>query len=306
MTDEEELPSKEIWLKKHSGFPAPDWHFLSDWQENKSEQTRRRLSVAVVDEWVDALCERAGKDFEVISSTHFLVVSGRSPRESDVLVAAMERAVDRIVRQLPGISRVRSIPKYVAVLFSDHDTFLQYVSIFYPDEGEYGHPGGLFIADGLGHVVLPGDPIAALESSITHELTHVLCRHLHLPSWFDEGLAQAMECAAGLSTATIFDREHIEEHRAYWTEERLADFWSGKSFKSIEGQRLSYALAEFLISALPGEPQLLAEFVNHASAADAGHEAARSILGIELEALIAPLVPILADRFGASKADPPE
>jgi len=306
MTDEEDLPSKEIWLKSEGGFPAPDWNFLIDWQENKSEQTKKRLAVSVVDDWVDALCERGGKGFEVISSRHFLVVSGRSPRESDLLITSMERAVDRIANRLPGIARVRSIPKYVAILFGDHDAFLQYVSIFYPEEGDFGHPGGMFIPDGLGHFILPGDPIASIESSIAHELTHVLCGHLHLPSWIDEGLAQAMECVAGLRRVRTFDREHIDEHRAYWTEERLGDFWSGKSFKSIEGQHLSYSLAEFLLNALPGEPELVVEFVTHASAEDAGHDAARSILGVELERLIAPLVPTLADRSGESEADPPE
>lgn len=306
MSDEEALPSKDIWLKTEGGFPAPDWNFLIDWQEKKSDQIKKRLAVSVIDDWVDALCERGGKGFEVISSKHFLVVSGRNPREGDVLVTSMERAVERIAKHLPGIARVRSVPKYVAILFGDHDTFLQYVSIFYPEEGEFGHPGGLFIPDGLGHFILPGDPIASIESSITHELTHVLCGHLHLPSWIDEGLAQAMECAALLSRPRIFDREHIDEHRAYWTEERLADFWTGKSFKSIEGQHLSYSLAEFLLNALPGDEELLAEFVTHASAEDGGHAAAREILGVELEELIVPLVPTLADRFGESEADPPE
>jgi hypothetical protein len=306
MSDEEELPSKDIWLKNEGGFPAPDWNFLIDWQEKKSEQTKKRLAVSVIDDWVDALCEHGGKGFEVISSKHFLVVSGRLPREGDLLVTSMERAVDRIAKHLPGIARVRSVPKYVAILFGDHDTFLEYVSIFYPEEGEFGHPGGMFIPDGLGHFILPGDPIASIESSITHELTHVLCGHLHLPSWIDEGLAQAMECAALLGRPRIFDREHIDEHRAYWTEERLADFWTGTSFKSIDGQRLSYSLAEFLLNALPGDQEQVVKFVTHASAEDGGHAAAREILGVELEALIVPLVPTLADRFGASGEDPPE
>lgn len=301
MTDEEELPAKEIWLKSEGGFPAPDWQFLYDWQKERSNAVSRRLSVAVTDDWVDALSERGGDKFEVISSEHFLVVSGRPSREGDVLVSSMERALDRIAKQLPGIAYVRRAPKYVAILFADHDMFLEYVSIFYPEEGEFGHPGGLFIPDGLGHFVLPADPIAHIESSIAHELTHALCSHLHLPAWIDEGLAQSME-----GRAHMFDREHIEKHRSYWNEERLAQFWTGDSFKTIEGQSLSYALAGFLLNALPGDPEQLAEFVRKASDEDAGHAAAREILGVELEDLIAPLVPTLADRFEASEEDLPE
>lgn len=244
---------------------------------------------------MDELRDRFGDPYEIISSKHFLVVSGRP-----------SRAVDRITKQLPGIARLRKLPKNVAILFHDHEVFLKYVSEFYPDEGEFGHPGGLFIGDGLGHFVLPADPIHTVESSITHELTHALCSHLELPSWIDEGLAQSMEFAAGFDRPRIYDREHIDEHRAYWNDERLDQFWSGKSFKSLEGQRLSYSLAEFLLNALPGEPEQLAEFVNAASWKDAGHAAAREVLGIELEELIVPLVPTLAGRFGASEEDLPE
>jgi hypothetical protein len=306
MSDEDDLPAKEIWLKSEGGFPAPDWKFLYDWQKARSNAASRRLSLAVTDDWVDALCERGGDRYEVISSEHFLVVCGRPSREGDVLVSAMERAIERIAKQLPGIAHVRRAPKYAAILFNDHDTFLEYVSIFYPEEGEFGHPGGLFIPSGLGHFVLPADPIAQLESSITHELTHVLSAHLRLPAWIDEGLAQSMEVAAGFGRAHVFDREHIDEHRAYWNEERLAQFWSGASFKLLDGQKLSYSLAEFLINALPGDPEQLAEFVNNAKDDDSGHEAARTILGVELEELIVPLVPTLAGRFEGSESDPPE
>ena len=115
-----------------------------------------------------------------------------------------------------------------------------------------------------------------------------------------------MEFAAGFKQAEVFDKERIDEHRGYWNDETLEAFWSGMSFKSIDGQRLSYQLAEFLLNALPGEPEQLAQFVNNASWKDAGHQAARSILGVELEELIVPLVPTLAGRFGASEEDPPQ
>jgi len=259
-----------------------------------------------VDKWVDELRDRLGDPYEVISSKRFLVVSGRPSREGDILVTAMERATSRIEKQLSGIARVRRDPKNVAILFHDHKTFLHYVSEFFPEDGEYGHPGGMFIADGWGHFVLPADPIRSIESSITHELTHAFCSHLELPSWIDEGLAESMEFAAGFKQAEVFDKERIDEHRGYWNDETLEAFWSGMSFKSIDGQRLSYQLAEFLLNALPGEPEQLAQFVNNASWKDAGHQAARSILGVELEELIVPLVPTLAGRFGASEEDPPQ
>jgi len=259
-----------------------------------------------VDAWADALRDRFGDPYEVISSKHFVVVSGRPQREGDVLVTAMERAIKRIAEQLPGIARVRPSPKYVAILFGDHDTFLEYASAFFPEEGEFGHPGGLYIHDGHGHFILPADRIAELETSITHELTHALTGHLDSPSWIAEGLAESMEFAAGFRPPRMFDCEHIDEHRKFWNEKTLRDFWSGKSFKSIEGQRLSYSLAEFLLNALPGEPEDLAQFVNRATWKDSGHSAAREILGVELADLIAPLVPTLARRFEASEEDRPE
>jgi len=82
-------------------------------------------------EWADALCARGGGGYEVISSAIF------SPCPDG------------------GIAEPRAIPKYVAILFQDDDVFLEYISIFYSEEEEFGHPGGLFIPDGLGHFVLP-------------------------------------------------------------------------------------------------------------------------------------------------------
>jgi hypothetical protein len=81
-----------------------------------------------VDKWVDDLRERFGDPYEIISSKLFLVVSGRTSREGDILVAAMERAAGRIEKQLPGIARVRRDPKNVAILFHDHRFFLKYGS----------------------------------------------------------------------------------------------------------------------------------------------------------------------------------
>jgi hypothetical protein len=301
VSDDEELPAVDVWLTSVEGFPAPQWQWLIDWQEGKSNRTKNRLAIFVVDEWAEALCTHLGHGYEIISSKHFLVVSGRPSREGDVLVSAMELALERIAKKLPGIAEVRPSPKYSATLFADHATFLEYVSIDDPEEGEFGHPGGLFIPTGLGHFVLPADSLRSLESSITHELTHAMVSHLALPSWIDEGLAQSMELAAGLRHAPVFDREAIEEHRNYWNLERLEEFWAGRSFKSIEGQRLSYSLAEFVLNALPGDPQRLTEFVVNAKFEDSGYGAARSILGIELEELIAPLVPTLADRDEESR-----
>ena len=245
----------------------------------------------MIDGWGEQLRASLGEDYEIIDSQNFVVVSGMPSSQGDVLTRSMERARDRILLRLRGAAVDREYPRHLAVLFHDENVFLEYVANFYSDGGEYGTPGGLYIPDGLGHLVISPGSISAQEAAITHELTHVLLSHLGLPQWLDEGLARSMEISCGLRHSSIFDKEKIDKHRNYWNAERLGRFWIGETFYNIDdGQSLSYSLAEFLVKALPGSEAQRLEFVRHAKIDDGGQQAARDILDVELSELIAPLI----------------
>lgn len=280
------------FVKMREGFPSLDYHGLYATFDNTTPEQRRDSANAAVDDWLDALCDHLGQRYEIISSENFLVLSGRAADEGDLLVSAMERALKRITERLGDIAQRFSYPKFVAILFPDGDTFLNYISIFYSDAGEYGQPGGLYIREAFGHFILGPGTVPDLEGTITHELTHALLDRRHLPEWLEEALASDMELACGLRYPLLFTRAYIAEHRKFWGKAGLDDFWSGKSFHAIdEGQGLSYGLAEFLLNALPQERELLRQFIFKAmKAKDGGRAAAREVFGVDLEEFLAPLI----------------
>jgi hypothetical protein len=269
------------WLDCSGRFPAPRWELLGD---SKREQ------VDAVDAWSEALRLSLGELYEIIDTERFVVVSGVKSEQGDLLAGALERALTRVLTRLAGAAKHREFPRHLAIVFHDQRLFLEYVAGFYPDFGEFGIPGAVYVPAGLGQSLIAPGPTEGVEASITHETTHMALQHLDLPRWLDEGLAVNMEIAYHFRRSMRFDREHVEEHRSYWTPERVARFWAGETFyDQDEGQPLSYALAEFLLGALPGEESEIMDFIRAAKADDAGFAAASEILGVDLDELAAPL-----------------
>ena len=277
------------WIDTTGRFPAPQWQVIYDLSQQLNDAADREMTIALLDEWSERLRAALGDRYEIIDTQHFVLVSGVDSKQGDVLGRSMERARDRILERLTDVALDREYPRHLAVVFAERRMFLQYVSAFYPDGGEYGTPGGLYVPDGLGHFLIAPESIESQEAAITHELTHVLLGHLDLPAWLNEGVARAMELAVGLRRPELYDRETVEEHLDFWTDERLERFWAGETFHDLEGQKLSYSLAEFLVKSLPGDEQQILEFIRTADFADSGFAAARETLGVDLNDVAAPL-----------------
>ena len=158
---------------------------------------------------------------------------------------------------------------------ADIDSYYDYVTDFYPDEGEFALSGGMFLDVGYGHfTVCPayGDDY---ERVIAHELNHALLRHLPLPLWLNEGVTQVMEDVVQDSSYFMVDHEIRRRHRAYWNAETIDMFWSGDSFFSPDdGQELSYHLSQVLFRNLMSDyPMAVSEILNNATFVDAGNAA---------------------------------
>jgi hypothetical protein len=169
---------------------------------------------------------------------------------------------------------------------------------FHDPEGEQGQSVGVHIREGLAHVALHHRQIALLEETLSHELTHVALRHLSMPQWIEEGLAQIVQRRVGVAGPLQVDHAMALRHKRHWSEHGLDAFWSGEGFSAPgEVQRCCYELAEILVRLLvedarprwlrrSREPQRrFLAFLRAASAEDAGQAACVEHLGFGLEDL---------------------
>ena len=236
-------------------------------------------------QWLSCVAAEYGSNYRIEESSNFYILSDESPRYVEVFSAFLERTLRRILKTLPHIARDEGFGKHVAMIFKDADHYYDYISRFYPPEGEFGLSTGLYINEGYGHFAFPSQDISYAETIAVHELTHACLAHLNIPLWLNEGLAVLMEDV--LAGQHLFiDHEIMSQHRQYWTEESIQGFWSGDSFfASDEGQMLSYHLAHVLTSKLAKGAKSFSEFANHADAADAGAQAAEQYLGVNLQQL---------------------
>jgi hypothetical protein len=188
--------------------------------------------------------------------------------------------------------------KCAVIIAPDHHSFVSYILDYFKD-GAYGLPGGVYLNRGYGHFVLPNGDLTQHTSVLAHELCHAVMGPRDMPSWLNEAITQTIEHQIAGRNPYFLDSKIINEHRRYWNPSRIEEFWTGKSFFATdEGCRLSYHLSLFLWNAVSqyGQERLL-EFSLKAQRKDAGFEAARSIFGIELNAIVSELLGWRNPRF---------
>ncbi|NOX69475.1 MAG: hypothetical protein GXP15_09835 [Gammaproteobacteria bacterium] len=161
------------------------------------------------------------------------------------------------------------------------------MSYFYPDDGEFILSSGIFLNHGYGHFAFPFLEMNEAEATAAHELTHACLKHLPIPLWLNEGFAVTMEDEICGTQPLRMESARLSEHKAFWNEETIQEFWSGKSFnRTDEGSSLSYELARYCLRALAHDIESFASFSNAASFEDAGESAAIEIFRGSLGGLI--------------------
>jgi hypothetical protein len=180
--------------------------------------------------------------------------------------------------------------KLCVLIFEDQEQYYQYVSNYYPDEGEFSLSSGMFLQHGYGHFIFVQDYMSNIEPTIAHELTHCLLQHLRLPAWLNEGIAVKTEyrLCPPVGRPLYTPEEMRQKHLAYWNENTIQEFWSGKSWRRAgESNTLSYDLAVHFVSLGSRDFAAFAAFANAADLTDSGDAAARAHLGYPLAQLAA-------------------
>ena len=259
-----------------AGFPRPNWNVIVEWAETlRDDVNRHELWTEIAAYWLSKLADTLKNDYAIWESQDFMLLCSREKAECERLIRYCEKARKQVLGLLGEIASDGGFGKLVVLLFHDAETYFDYVSDMYPDEGEFGGSGGMFIRDGYSHIVILAGRVSEPETAIAHELSHCFLAHLDLPLWLDEGVTQLAELEVAGRVYVEATRELAMQHRSWWNSDTIQDFWRGGSFSAPDDrQELSYSLAKTLTNRLMDQfPDSFEEFVKTASVADAGDAA---------------------------------
>ncbi len=285
---EPQLPSLLLSWRSDTTMPIVDWDTTHKQApqptDTEAANTYWRAAAMV---WLDALREHLGPSYTITCSTSFAMLSSLQGRQRQLTLDFCERSRRRILSSLEGIASAWGHGPHALLLFDDSDTYLDYIGNYYPNSGEFKIPGGVFLRKGYGHFALISSDLSRMERVIAHELTHCLLAPLPIPLWLNEGTAVNMEkllVPRGINPRQgIFaERDRIGKRAAFWNEETIQQFWSGRSFsRPDEASEFSYELAEVLTRLIAKDYEQYRVFMNRAHRSDAG-SAAAAVLGVTL------------------------
>ena len=281
------MEAKTKLLPVIDGFPRPDWSAIAEQIQALPESEWQNEWASWSKAWLDRILAQLPGAYKITETSNFLVLSSEEDRYVALLGRFFERALASITSQLDGIASDEGYGKHVVLVFKEQDSYYNYLSYFYPEEGEFILSSGIFLNAGYGHFAFPFLEMSEAEATSAHELTHACLAHLPIPLWLNEGFAVTMEDELCASQPLRMERERMDEHRQFWDADTIQEFWSGESFnRTDEGSNLSYELARFCLRALSHEFEDIKAFANTASYEDAGESAAISVYGGSLGGLI--------------------
>lgn len=294
--NEYEQPTSSIdlgWLDEYlvvqDDFVRADWSEIHRYVEtNLSDYDQHCVWCDIARHWAKGISEPLAADCCVTKIENFIIVSHGNERFNDALGKFLEHSLRRLLYLLEGVASDAGFGKYVVVAFDDVDSYYDYVGFYYGSgDGVYGLSSGMYINNGYGHFVFVEQDLANVEAIVAHEMTHALLSHRSLPLWLDEGLAVNMEALITGMASDRLSHSVVREHQEFWSEEGIQQFWCGDSFsRSDEGQRLSYQLAQVLVSNLAQNSEDFKRFVMQSNCRDGGEEAMMNVYGASLGDLV--------------------
>jgi hypothetical protein len=271
------------------GFSRPDWREISRGIRRKETELFDVNSAwnEAVRQWMLQLRSDLGGDYDVSESRRFFLLAPLDAEKRTKILDFSENMLTQIRERLQTAAWNPKHGKHVILLFGEEDDYYQYISYFYR-EGAHARTGGCLIHKDYVHIAVPYHP-RHLQQVLAHELTHNCVVHLRLPTWLNEGLAQAFEHMVSSSSAGNFmNPDVLDRHRACWNEKNIQEFWAGVSWnKPGDSNELSYSLAEIALHLLSERQGDWGAFVEQADWRDAGQTAALQCLDADLGDVVA-------------------
>lgn len=274
-----EVPNRDEWFPKPDAFPRPNWPTIRGWKRAwVDKEDKETATQHITRHWLSRVRNALGGDYTVVESDHFHLVSALDEKARTAQLQFLEKARDRLIQTLGDVAWTTATGKHVILRFTDLDDYYAYISHYYRD-GEHAGSAGVFLRKDYSHIAYHEQlNMQGERRTLAHELAHNLVAHLPLPAWLNEALAEAFEADVAGGRFAMVDRELHAQHESYWNEKTIQDFWMGKSFHTVEGQRVSYNLAQLLLDIIHREVRPPAEvfqrFVKQSTWHDAGEAAA--------------------------------
>ena len=268
-----------------NGLPVPDWSAVNAWVASLATSTDQAEAWAAAElAWLAHLKHALGPRYHLVSHGSAILLSPLAPRVASATVEFMTKTLSRIERMLEGVGAAPEWGKDIMLVFEDGDGYYRYVSRYYPDDGEFAFSGGMHVNFGCSHFVSFQAELRDMEPVIVHEMTHGCLSHLEIPAWLNEGLAVNTERRLSPPPGQQHTPQELHQmHQAFWTEDTIQEFWSGKSFlRPDEGNLLSYELARILAEQFSRDWDRFKGFILRATPADAGRAAAMEEMGVDL------------------------
>ena len=282
------------WLGEYffiqDGLPRPDWTSIyKHVEQNLQNENADSVWCSIAGKWLEKLSHALPAQYQFVETENFILMSSGDERYNKNLSQFLERCRRRLLFNTKGITRDEGDGKHVVIVLSDIDSYYQYVAAAYGAKGgDYGLSSGMYINNGYGHFVFVEQELWVVEPIAAHEMTHALLSHLTLPLWVNEGMAVNMEAMLTGSTLDGMTASLLEAHQEFWSNKTVQQFWQGESFsRSDEGQRLSYQLAQILVSQLSKDYDVFMEFMNTVNWEDGGESAMKNAYSIGLGDLMA-------------------
>lgn len=257
--------------------PLPVWGDVGaavgvDWPKER----RDAFWTAAAGHWMLALRSALPEGYRIHASDDFLLLSALDERQARLLLRFCQSVRRRILRNLSDAAVARSEGKHAILVFADDQSYYDYISHYYPEDGEYAMSAGMFVDAGYAHFALFEGDMERMQPVIAHELTHCLLSHLRIPAWLNEGMAMNTEHAlfphlADPRNSFYRPDEMRAKHAAFWNAETIQEFWSGKSFlRTDDGNMLSYDLAQRITATAARDEPAFRAFLREADLTDAG------------------------------------
>jgi len=280
------------------GLPRPQWDVIQAWVDSRCEpDSQQDAWVSAGRQWLAELGQALGGEFEIVEGDHFLTLTHMANGNGNSILHFAEHCRAALRSILAGEANFEGLGKQVVVTLRDANEYYRYISPYYSD-GEHGSSAGVHIRQGYPHVALHGKHLWLLENTLAHELTHVALRHLSMPQWLEEGLAQMVEHDMTGRSLLSVGTEMAGRHKRYWGKHGMDEFWRGDGFsRPGKVQELSYQLAEILVRLLVEDSrprwfglvrkpqQRFFAFLQGAKVADCGEGACTDLLGFGLSDL---------------------
>ena len=236
---------------------------------------RARAVEALALAWVLHLRDMLGPSFKVHRSEAALMLSSSEPAVDEAnadAIAAMRKRVWRWVGRM-----VVPSPHGVIVCFVEEEAACEWLSAGPFLQGSDDAPAAF-----SSHATSSID-VRSLEPALVREFASAALSAAPMPAWLRQGLvAHAVQELAGDPEFRWID---AGMHETFWDEAEIQSFWTGDVFeRNDDGAELGRDLARLLVAHLAERQQAFVEFVASAMPADAGAQAARDRLGVDLGA----------------------